>query len=109
MKAYVLWTVTGPKLVATTEDFIEHPDCLEKLSDKGIKKFIAQEVPISLVEERYGEQYKAVLTDPKATDELRMVDTSGERVLTNFSFKELGQPIYFEPEISPKVKTSRPA
>jgi hypothetical protein len=85
-------------LILTSCDFATHPECLKKLADAGITKFVAQKMPLDLVKERYGEQYRITLTDPKQTDELRIVDTSPRRVLKNFSFKELGQPIYYEVE-----------
>ncbi len=98
MKAYFLWTVTGPQLILTSYDYVQHPEFLKKLADTGITKFVAQEVSTDLVKERYGEHYQSVLTDPEQTDELRFVDNSARRVLINFSFKELGPPIYYEPE-----------
>ncbi len=98
MKAYFLWTVTGPELIMTSYDYVKHPECLKKLDDVGINKFVAHEVPLDLVKERYGEHYQIVLDDPEQTDELRIVDISARRVLINFSFKELGPPIYYEHE-----------
>lgn len=97
MKAYFLWTVTGPQMILTSCDFVVHPECQKRLSDNGIEKFVAHEVPVDLVKERYGEHFESVISDPNQTDELRIVDTSPRRVLNNFSFKELGAPIYHEP------------
>jgi hypothetical protein len=97
VKAYFLWTVTGPQLIVTSYDFVQHPELLKKLADTGITKFVAQEVSLDLVRERYGEHFQGVLTDPDQTDELRNVETSPRAVLNKFSFKELGEPIYYEP------------
>jgi hypothetical protein len=96
MKCYFLWTVTGPQLVLTSRDYIAHPDCLTKLKDMGIPKFIAYEIPIVLVKERYGGHFEKVIKDPNGSDELRVLDSEGERVLNNISFKELGPAIPYE-------------
>jgi len=96
MKSYFLWTASGPQLILTSRDYVAHPDCLEKLKNMGIPKFIAHEVPIDLVKKRYGGHYEKIIGDPNGTDELRILDTQGKRVLNNISFKELGPAIPYE-------------
>jgi hypothetical protein len=96
MKCYFLWTVTGPMLILTSFDYVAHPDLLEKLRNNGIPKFVAYEVPIDLIRERYGGHFKKVMDDLSQTDELRILDIEGERVLHNVRLKELGSPIIYE-------------
>jgi hypothetical protein len=98
MKAYLIWMVAGPQIILTSCDLVTHPECLKKLADAGVSKFMAQELPLDAVKERYGEHYEIVINSPNETDELRILDTDGDRVLKNISFKGLSQPIYYEPE-----------
>jgi response regulator RpfG family c-di-GMP phosphodiesterase len=91
MKAYIVWTGSGPILVLTNAASSDDPDFVGKLIEKGIERFIATPVPTDLVEERYGEHYHLILTDRRQSDILRVVDSDGSRVLTNFSVHEMGE------------------
>lgn len=97
MKAYFLFAAHGPMVILTSYDSIENPQLLERLAAKGITKFIANEVPVELTRERYGKHFDIVLQDLHESDDLRILDYSGHRAFNNFSFKELGLPIYHEP------------
>ena len=68
----------------------------EKLKSKGIEKFIAYEVPGEDLRKKYGQHYSVVLGDLHQEDDLRVLDYDGHRVLNNFSFKELGEPMHYE-------------
>ena len=96
MKCYFLWTVTGPVLILTSFDYVAHPDLLVKLKDMGIPKFVAHEVPIDLIKQRYGGHFDKIMDDLHESDELRILDDDGVRVLNNVSLKELGPPITYE-------------
>jgi len=69
---------------------------IEKLLAKGIKKFIAYEVSEEKVKEKYGMKYKVILGDLRQTDDLRVLDYDGHHVFYNFSFEDLGDPIFYE-------------
>ncbi|SHG34655.1 hypothetical protein SAMN02745206_03719 [Desulfacinum infernum DSM 9756] len=97
MKAGIIFTGTGPILVLTSYDSFTDPKFVEKMATKGIKKFIARELPVEKVKEKYGLQYSIILGDLKQTDDLRVLDYNGHNVFYNFSFKEMGEPIYYEP------------
>ncbi|ROR01840.1 hypothetical protein [Desulfosoma caldarium] len=97
MKAGIVFTGTGPILILTSYDSFEDPKFIEKVSAKGIKKFIARELPLEKVKEKYGHQFSVVLGDLHQTDDLRVLDYNGHNVFYNFSFKEMGDPIYYEP------------
>ncbi|MFC1970414.1 hypothetical protein ACFLV0_00510 [Chloroflexota bacterium] len=101
MKAYFMFTATGPLVILTSYEFIEHPDILQRLSAKGIGKFIAYEVSIESAKAKYGKHFNVVCGDLQQSDDLRVLDFSGERAFNNFSFKELGTPIYYESEKPP--------
>lgn len=94
MKAYFLFTASGPIVILTSYDFVQHPELLKRLRSKGLSKFIAHEVPIELAHERYGNHFDVVCNDLHETDDLRVLDYSGERAFRNFSFDELGPAIY---------------
>lgn len=49
MKAGIVFTGTGPILILTSYDSFDDPKFVEKLSAKGIKKFIARELPLEKV------------------------------------------------------------
>ena len=97
MKAGIIFTGTGPILVLTSYASFEDPKFVDKLDTKGIKKFIARELPLERVEARYGNHYAVIMGDLTQTDDLRVLDYNGHNVFYNFSFSEMGEPIYYEP------------
>jgi hypothetical protein len=96
MKAYFLFTANGPLVILTSFDSIENSILLGKLDSKGISKFIAHEVSVEAAKAKYGMHFDIVLQDLRESDDLRILDYSGERAFRNFSFKELGPAIYYE-------------
>jgi len=98
MKAYFLLTSGGPLVILTSYDSIKEPELLKRLAAKGITKFIAHEVSVESVKTKYGTHFDVVLQDLHESDDLRVLDYSGERAFKHFSFKELSNPIYHESE-----------
>jgi hypothetical protein len=96
MKAGIFFTGTGPILILTTYGSLNDPLLVGKLEQKGIRKFIAYEVPENMVREKYGQQFKIILGDLKQTDDLRVLDYDGHHVFYNFSLSELGEPVFHE-------------
>lgn len=96
MKAGLLISGTGALVYLTSYDSFANLDLINKWKAKGIKKFISYEIPIETVKQRYGEHFKAVLADQKETDDLRILDYSGDRAFNLFSFHELGPPFRYE-------------
>lgn len=96
MKAGIFFTGTGPILLLTSYGSLTDPNFVQKLKTKGIKKFIAYEVPEALVKEKYGNQYNVILGDLKQTDDLRVLDYDGHHVFYNFSIKTFGEPVHYE-------------
>ena len=96
MKAGIFFTGTGPILLLTTYGELNDARLLEKLEQKGIKKFIAYEVPEKLVREKYGQHFNVILGDLKQTDDLRVLDYDGHHVFYNFALSDLGAPVYHE-------------
>ena len=96
MKAGIFFTGTGPILILTTYASLNDPKLIDKLTQKGIKKYIAYEVSEDLVKQRYGRHFNVILGDLKQTDDLRVLDYDGHHVFYNFSLSEIGEPIYHE-------------
>ena len=96
MKAGIIFSGTGPILILTTYESFEDRKFIKKLAAKGIRKFIAYEVPVDQVKAQYGLHFDLVMTDVKQTDDLRVMDFDGHRVFYNFSLHELGSSYLYE-------------
>ncbi|MBW2557823.1 MAG: hypothetical protein JRD69_03140 [Deltaproteobacteria bacterium] len=97
MKTSIIFTGTGPILIMTSYESLTNPDFVEKLEAKGIKKFIAYELPVETVKERYGKHFDIIMGDLHQKDDLRVLDYNGHSIFLNFSFAEMGKPVYYEP------------
>ena len=97
MKAGMLFTGGGPLVILTSHSSFTDAGLVRKLRAKGIEKFIVYELPISEVQEKYGGHFKLVLQDLHESDDLRVLDISGDRVFRLFKLTELPKPIVFEP------------
>jgi len=82
MKAGIVFTGTGPILILTSYQAFDDPKFIEKLQAKGIKKFVAREIPIERVQKKYGLQYSIVLGDLHQSDDLRVLDYNGHNVFS---------------------------
>jgi hypothetical protein len=100
LKAALIFTGSGPILVLTTFESLQAPDFIQKLGARGISKFIAHEVSLELVKERYGTRFSVIMGDLSQNDDLRVMDVDGHHVFKSFSFEELGPPVY-----SPSLQT----
>ena len=96
MKAGIIFTGTGPILILTTYSSFADAKLIEKLSLKGIKKFMAYEVPVEVVKKKYGQQFDVIIKDVKQSDDLRVLDFDGHKVFYSFSFADLGEPFQHE-------------
>lgn len=96
MKSLLLLTASGPLLILTSHESLQDQKVLEVLRQKGIGKFVAFEVPLSLARERYGGHFHAVESNLHETDDLRILDFNGQRVFQLFRFDELSAPILQE-------------
>ena len=99
MKTGIIFTGTGPILILTTYASFTDPKLAEKLAAKGIAKFVAAELPLDLVQEKYGAQFNVIMNDVNQSDDLRVLDYNGHNVFYNFPFSEMGELITHESEI----------
>ncbi|MCZ7649870.1 MAG: hypothetical protein M5U13_01400 [Thermoanaerobaculia bacterium] len=93
MRAYLIFTGTGPILVLTTFASLTDERFVGKLRYKGITKFIAYEVSLHAVRERYPGGYPNVAGDLEGVEDVRVLDFNGHQIMANFSLEELGEPI----------------
>ena len=96
MKAYFLFTGSGPIVILTSYDSIENPELVKKLHSKGITRFIAHEVSVESAKAKYRTHFDVVCHDVYESDDLRVLDYNGQHAFNTFSFSELGTPIYHE-------------
>lgn len=97
MKAGIYFTGSGPILLLTSYESLTDPRLIEKLAAKGIKKFLAFEVPVETARERYGHHFSVVMGDLHQQDDLRVLDYDGHHVMGNFRLTEIGAPHVHEP------------
>ncbi|MDH3343656.1 MAG: hypothetical protein OEL58_00300 [Desulfobacteraceae bacterium] len=97
MKAGIFFTGSGPIVVLSSYDSFTDSRFANIMIAKGIKKFIAYEVPIDQVKEKYGNHFNVIMGDLRQTDDLRVLDYDGHHVFYNFSIKDLGEPVLYEP------------
>ncbi len=94
-RAYLIFTGTGPILVLSTYPKLTDKRLIDKLRYKGIDKFIAYQVDLDAVEERYAQSFDSVLEDLEGDEDIRVLDFNGHHIMANFSLDELGDPIKF--------------
>jgi hypothetical protein len=96
MKALLLVTGSGPLAVLTSHTSPTDPVLVKRLRGKGIRKFISFDIPLEIARQRYGGHFTVVERDLRETDDLRILDYDGHRVLRLFRFDELGPPVLHE-------------
>ncbi|MEO5372676.1 MAG: cytosolic protein [Alphaproteobacteria bacterium] len=96
MNVYMILTATGSEVVLTSYQSPTHPDLVTKLADKGIRKYVAYEIPVDMARERYGNHFMVVEHDSHDDDFLRILDEDGSRAFKLFRFSEMGTPVHWE-------------
>lgn len=96
MRCYLIFTGTGPILVISTYPKLTDERLVQKLRYKGIDKFMAYQVDLNVVEERYGQAFEDITADlVDDVEDLRVLDFNGHQIMANFSLDSLGDPIKF--------------
>ena len=96
MKAYLLFTASGPVVILSSHESPTDEVFLAKMKAKGVEKFIAYDLPWDEVKTRYGGHFQTVLNDLHESDDLRMLDFNGQRVFQLFRLDQLGKPYIHE-------------
>ncbi len=93
LRAFILFTGSGPVLLVSSYRDATDPRLIGKLRDRGITKFIAYEVPIDAVDAVYDATLRLVASDLAAEEDARVLDFNGHRIFASFSFSDLGRAI----------------
>jgi len=95
IRAYLIFTGTGPILVLSTFPKLTDERLISKLRYKGISKFLAYEVSLDAVKSRYEASFESVAKDLGEVEDIRVLDFNGHQIMANFSLDALGDPIKF--------------
>jgi len=96
MRAYLVFTETGPILILTTCASVTEGPLPETLHRRGVDKFIAYEVPVDEVHRRYGVPFEVVASDLEQGKQMRVLDFNGSHIFDAFSLSELRNPVAYE-------------
>ena len=88
MNVFFLFTGSGSLVILTSYSSVEDPALLRKLAAKGIEKFLAYQIPITLAKERYGTHFDIVSAELSESDDLRVLDFDGTRAFRLFRFED---------------------
>ena len=96
IRAYLIFTGSGPILILSTYPSLTDERLVDKLRYKGIDKFIAYEVHLDAVRQRYEKTYEAIANDLEGSpDDIRVLDFNGHQIMANFSLQALGEPLKY--------------
>jgi hypothetical protein len=93
MRAYIVFSGTGPILLLTTYPALTDERLVRKLAQKGINKFIGYEVAVDRARSIYGVPFDVISADLESTEDCRVLDFNGHHIFASFSFEEFGKPI----------------
>jgi hypothetical protein len=96
MTAFLVFTDFEPLLVMTPRTAAADGRLARGLGDKGIRRFIAHEVPLEGLKERYGVPYEIVESDVRGGSDVRVLDSNGSHVFANIRFADLGPPLDYQ-------------
>jgi hypothetical protein len=98
MKGVLVFSGTGPLLILSSYPTVDHPELIAKLKAKGLRKFIAYEIPVDHCKDLYGSTYRDIVADLESSRDMRVLDFDGHRIFLNFSLRRLGEAFVFEEE-----------
>ncbi len=94
-RAYLMFTGSGPILVLSSYPKLTDERLVRKMRYKGIDKFMAYQVDLDAVEERYPQSFAAALEELEDVEDSHVLDFNGHQIMANFSLDALGDPIKF--------------
>ena len=95
MRAYLIFMGSGTILILSTYPKLTDERLVSKLRYKGIGKFIAYEVSLPAIRDRYADSFDNVARDLDGVEDMRVLDFNGHQIMANFSLKALGDPIKY--------------
>jgi hypothetical protein len=100
MTAFLVFTEREPMIVMTRRAAVTDGRLVDALDQRGISKFIAYEVPLDRLRNRYGVPFEVIEADVIAGKELRVLDYKGSHVFESISLAELNGCIRHDPQTS---------
>jgi hypothetical protein len=93
MRAYVIFSGTGPILLLTTFPDLTDERLVRKLAQKGITKFIGHEVSADRARSVYGVPFDVIAAELESSEDCRVLDFNGHHIFSSFSFADFGESI----------------
>lgn len=93
MNAFLVCTDSQPILVVASRAAVSGDRLADALADKGVTRFIAYEVSLDRLRDKYGVAFEVVESDIRAGAAVRVLDASGDRVFKKVHLSELEHPI----------------
>lgn len=90
MKAFIVFTEAEPVLVMTSRAAASNGRLEDGLTAIGFRNFIAHEVPVDGLKERYGIPFEVIESEVREGRDLRVLDSKGSHVFENIRFADLG-------------------
>ena len=95
MKAYIVFSGTGPILILTTYPELVDERLVKKLWYKEIVNFITYDLSVQNALPIYGVPFEVIAADLEKTEDLRVLDFNGHHIFSRFSLSELGDPVKY--------------
>ena len=103
MNGILVFGGSGPQLLLSSYSTIDRPDLIARLEAKGLRKFIACEIPVDGCRDLYDYTYRNIAEDLGTLNDLRVPDLDGQRIFLDFSLRELGEHFVCEDDVVPHV------
>jgi hypothetical protein len=103
MIALVVFSEIEPMIVITTLAVASDERLAERLRSKGVEKFIAREIPLDKLRDRYGLPFEVLEAEVDGGKDLRVLDYNGRHIFENISLADLGAGLRYEPESATAV------
>ncbi|MFB6355901.1 MAG: cytosolic protein [bacterium] len=89
MHTLLIFSTSTPILILSTFEKVDSDGMTEKLSNMGIDKFVAFEVPIDKAREIYGHRFQQIEDAIDNDEDIRVLDYNGFTAFKNFDIDEL--------------------
>jgi len=96
MTAFLVFADSDPILVMTSRAAAADGRLIEGLASIGLVKFIAHEVPLDGLREKYGMPFEVIESDVRNGRDFRVLDSKGSHVLANIRLADLGEHIRYD-------------
>jgi hypothetical protein len=93
IRALLIITGGGPMLILTSYPGPGDERLVEQLRLRGISRFLAYEIAVATVRERYPDSFDRVAQDLAETEDARVLDYNGHQIMAKFQHSELGRPL----------------